>query len=390
MNMRTLLTTCLAAAVTCGVALGETEVKVGDPAVTIDVRVGPDAPDKAATGGWLGVRIMPIPAPLAAHLKTRGAGVMVGNLVEGSPAHKAGLKRYDVIVAMDGKAVEDGPALVKAVRGHKAGQKVALSVIQKGTKKTVAVVLSKPVPVGQAKLVHKDDEPAMWRDVLRVHPQIMLRKGAGNWEKMDDKNLPEHIRKMLKSLPKVDPGKGGPNIRMSAKTVIRRKDAEGRDIQIEQDQTGEITVTRKKVDADGKETDDVSKYKDADALQQMDTEAYEIYKKSGVRAFSRAGGKMFKLELPNVIIGGHGAIDYRKLHKDIRERILKDLGRMNLPDDVRKQIEEQLDQGLGDEDDRDEKDRTPEKQDERQDRKSGKNTPQDDKTRQPRKEASPV
>ena len=348
MKTRTLLTTCLAAVLACGVAFGEAEVKVGEGTVTIDVRGGGDAPDKAAAGGWLGVRIMPVPAPLAAHLKTQGAGVMVANLVVGSPAHKAGLKRYDVIVAMDGKAVEDGAALVRAVRGHKAGDKVALSVIQKGLKKTVPVALTAPVPAGQAKLVHKDDEAAMWKDVLRLHPQIMLRKGAGNWEKMDDKNLPEHIRKMLKSLPDMTPGKGGADIRMSTKTVIRRKDAEGRDIQIEQDQTGEITVTRKKLGADGKETDDVSKYKDADALGQMDKEAHEIYKQSGVRIFSEIGGGRVKLALPNIIIGGRGAIDHRKLHKDIRERILKDFDRMNLPDDLRKRIKEQLDRGFAD------------------------------------------
>ena len=119
MTMRTLLTTCLAAALACGLALGETEVEVGDGRVTIDVRVGPDAPDKVAAGGWLGVRIMPVPAPLAAHLKTRGAGVMVMTPEEHDEmmAVILGLSHFIAIVSADTLVKIDGLKKMETVSG---------------------------------------------------------------------------------------------------------------------------------------------------------------------------------------------------------------------------------------------------------------------------------
>ena len=146
MTTRTLLMTLMVATLACGAALGETKVTTsdgtvtkvikGDGTMTIEVRVTADD----SRGVWLGVRIMPVPAPLAAHLKSGPGGVMVGNLVKDSPAHTAGLKRYDVIVGIDGKDVNDGPALIKAISGHKAGDKVKIAVVQKGKTKTVPVV----------------------------------------------------------------------------------------------------------------------------------------------------------------------------------------------------------------------------------------------------------
>lgn len=349
MTTRRLLVALMAVVLACGAALGETQVITktgavsktikGDGTMVVEVHVG----DVAGKGPWLGVRIMPVPDALAAHIKTGQAGVMVGNLVKDSPAHKAGLKRYDVIVGIDGKDVKDGPALMKAVRDHKAGDKVALAVVKKGRKKTVPVVLAKPVPADQAKFVYKDDAPAVFRDELRLHPQIILRKGAGNWEKMDGKNLPEEIRKWLRDIPRMKIDPNGQQIQMKMRTVIRKKDSEGRDVRIEQDETGQITVTRTTIDADGKKTEDVSTYKNADELRKMDKDAYELHKSSSARAMTAigVGGKGITLGIPNIVVGG-GTVDGGKLTKEIHEQLLKSIGKMNLPEEVRKQITEQL------------------------------------------------
>jgi len=353
MTIRTLLMTLMVTALACGVALGETKVTASDGAVTkvikgdgtmtIEVRVNADD----SRGVWLGVRIMPVPAPLAAHLTSGPSGVMVSNLVKDSPAHKGGLKRYDVIVGIDGKDVKDGPALIKALRGHKAGDKVKIAVVQKGKTKTVPIVLAKPVPAAEAKLVHKDDGADVFREELRLHPQIIFGGGQGKWKQMDDKNLPEELRKLMKDLPHLKIEPDGANIQMKTRTVIRKKDSEGRDVQIEQDETGQITVKRTTIGEDGKKTEDVSTYKDADELRKMDKEAYEVHKSSNVRAFSaaRVGGKGIMIGRPNIIVGGGaGAIDGAKLSKEIREQLLKSIGTMNLPEDVRKQIMDQLKQ----------------------------------------------
>ena len=351
MSKRTLLTTLMVTALASGIASGQTVVKSGDGTIRVEVRVS--AADEKGGGGWLGVRIVPVPPPLAAHLKTRTAGVMVGNLVKDGPAHKAGLERYDVIVAVDGKAVEDGSALVKAIGALKPGRKVDLAVVRKARKTTLQVVVGKPVPAERAQLVHKDEAPSGWQDVLRVHPRMIFRKGADAWERMDGKNLPEEIRKLMRSIPEIKIDTDGPNVRVIAKTVVHVKDDKGRDVQIEKDETGQITVRRKTVDKDGNETEDVSNFKDADALREMDKEAYDLLKKSHVNIFTT--GKRFRLDIPKIRAFGRGAIDHRKLRKDIHEKLLENLERMNIPDNIRKMIREQIEAGNADPEDQAEK-----------------------------------
>jgi len=341
MTTRTLLVTLMTAALACGAALGETKVitntgavsKVikSDGTMTVEVRMEAGAPK----GPWLGVRIMPVPAPLAAHLKSGGAGVMVGNLVKDSPAHKAGLKRYDVIVGVDGRDVKDGPALIEAIRAHKAGDKVALAVVKKGRKKTVPVVLAKPVRADQAKFVYKEDAANVFREELRLHPQIILRGGGGNWEKMDDKNLPEEIRKLMKALPRMKIEPGGQQIHMKTRTVICKKDAEGNDVRIETDETGQITVTRTKIDANGKKSEDVSTYKNADELRKKDKEAFGLHNIHIAQGLPAIGGwgKGIVTGIPNV------TVDAKSL-KEAHEQLLKSIEKMDIPEEVRKQIRE--------------------------------------------------
>jgi len=57
---------------------------------------------RADDPAWLGVRLGPIPEALAAHLKD-ARGAIVDDVVQGSPAEKAGLKRFDMIVAVGGR-----------------------------------------------------------------------------------------------------------------------------------------------------------------------------------------------------------------------------------------------------------------------------------------------
>lgn len=347
MTMRTLLTTLTALALTCAIASGETFVTTVPGTVTIrgTVTIKDSTGDQADGGGWLGVRIMPVPPALAAHLKTKAAGAMVGNLIKDAPAHKAGLKRYDVIVSVGDKAVHDGQALIKAVRSHKPGQNVLLGVVRKGRKKSVSVVLGKPIATDKATFVHKEDAFGLYQqDVLRVHPQIIVRQHAGDWKKMDGKQLPRAIWDLLKTIPEIRVDKDSPQIRTVLRTIMRKKDSQGLDIEIEQDQTGRVTIRRTTVDDSGKETQKVSTYKDMNELRRKDKEAYELFKNIAINVFPGvAGGRRFHLDIrKDSPFVGRILIDHLKLRKDIREQLLKAIDMMDIPDDVRKQIKEQL------------------------------------------------
>jgi len=378
MTIRTLVAILAVAAMSCAIASGETVTKTYKGGVTVssspEVKVSVSSSSHKPTprgsgGGWLGVRMSPVPAPLAAHLKSKSMGAMVANLVKDSPAHKAGIKRYDVIVGVDDGPIKDGRGLIKAVSGRKPGDKVKLWVIRNGEKTQVPVVLGKPVPFDKVKLVHKENFPdpfKVQRDVTRLHPHVMLRKKGGDWERMVGKDLPEEIRKMLKSIPKnIAPG-AGTNVSVSAKTVIHTKDSNGTDVRIEQDETGKITVCRKQRDDDGNEAAETKTYKDREQLRLSDPEAFDLLKKSNVKIFTSVKpdpmGKRPKGKMPEIkLFDRHGKMDADKLRNEILEKLLKSFEKMDLPEDVKKQLKQQLQINIqirGDKDDaKDEKPR---------------------------------
>ena len=77
-------------------------------------------------------------------------GLPVGPRVEsinpGSCAEKAGLKVGDVITACDGEAVENNPALLAALKRHRAGDTIELTVFRAGAELTLSVTLDEKPP----------------------------------------------------------------------------------------------------------------------------------------------------------------------------------------------------------------------------------------------------
>jgi serine protease Do len=96
------------------------------------------------TRGWLGVLIQPLTPDLAKQFGVKaGEGVVVGDIVEGGPAEKAGLKTGDVIQAVGGKPVNDVRGLQRLVAAIRPGAQVEVKVHRQGK----PVVLN--VTVGQ-------------------------------------------------------------------------------------------------------------------------------------------------------------------------------------------------------------------------------------------------
>jgi hypothetical protein len=104
-------------------------------AVVMTLEDNTAAPEPAPV--WIGVRMAPAPAALKAHL-SRGE-LMVANVVTDSPADRAGLERYDVIVSVDGRTIEDGAALVDAIVAAEPGRPCALVLIRGGREQTLQI-----------------------------------------------------------------------------------------------------------------------------------------------------------------------------------------------------------------------------------------------------------
>ena len=86
--------------------------------------------------GYLGVHIQDLTEQLGGHFKIKdGKGVLVSEVVEDSPAEKAGLKAGDVITKVDDKKVASASELSEAVRSYEPESKVTVSVVRDGKTK---------------------------------------------------------------------------------------------------------------------------------------------------------------------------------------------------------------------------------------------------------------
>lgn len=68
-------------------------------------------------------------------------GVVVGQVVSGSPAAKAGLRPRDVITAVDGQPIVDETTLGRALNKHKPGERAQLSVVRGDQQQAIEVTL---------------------------------------------------------------------------------------------------------------------------------------------------------------------------------------------------------------------------------------------------------
>ena len=94
------------------------------------------------SGPRLGVSIHPMSEDLRAYFKApKGQGLLVDAVMDDTPAAKAGIRAGDVIVKVDGQAIEDVGDIGRALSEHEAGDKVPVEVIRDGARETVDVTL---------------------------------------------------------------------------------------------------------------------------------------------------------------------------------------------------------------------------------------------------------
>jgi len=95
------------------------------------------------TRPWLGVALQQVTPDVADILGLQNQeGAVVAQVVNGSPAARAGLQKYDVILQMDGQPVKDPNDLVAKVQTMKVGQQVQLQVFRRGQTLNINLVLA--------------------------------------------------------------------------------------------------------------------------------------------------------------------------------------------------------------------------------------------------------
>lgn len=92
--------------------------------------------------GWLGVSIQTVDESLAKGLNLDDpGGVVVSQVVDNSPAERAGLQTEDVILTLNGRKVKDNSQLSADIAAMAPGSQANFTILRDGRKREIAVTL---------------------------------------------------------------------------------------------------------------------------------------------------------------------------------------------------------------------------------------------------------
>ena len=99
------------------------------------------------TRGFLGVGIQDVPRDIASSVGLdRPRGALVTEPTEGGPAEKAGLRRGDVIISVDGREIRDALDLSRTIASRDPGTAVSITFVRGGEEQTIEVTLDRLEP----------------------------------------------------------------------------------------------------------------------------------------------------------------------------------------------------------------------------------------------------
>lgn len=174
------------------------------------------APALAATRGWLGVYTQEVTAELRDALDLSSDGALVTNVVAGSPAERAGLRKGDVITSVDRRTVDSPAELSERIGESSPGESVSLEVNRKGDHLTLAVRL------GERPQADDDDDlaptpaPAPMAPRAPKAPRAPRAPTEMRWHSSEDGDVaPDAIREHLREIvPDLDLEHVGPGKHM--------------------------------------------------------------------------------------------------------------------------------------------------------------------------------
>ncbi len=94
---------------------------------------------------WLGLTLQALTPPLMGELELiDDRGALIADVVEGSPADRAGLRPLDVIIGAENRVIEGPAELLEIVRAHRPGDTMALVVWRDAQQLHVSIELAAP------------------------------------------------------------------------------------------------------------------------------------------------------------------------------------------------------------------------------------------------------
>ena len=131
--------------------------------------------------GWIGVYVQQVTPEIAESLNLKDdSGALVADITADGPAEKAGLKRGDIIVEVNGTKIDEMPELPKLVASYAPGTKTKMKVIRDGKEKVLSIKLGELPENGAKVSSRKQDnevEKKLGLIVQNITPQIKNRLG---------------------------------------------------------------------------------------------------------------------------------------------------------------------------------------------------------------------
>lgn len=169
-----------------------------------------EQPDIAAKPWRIGLMVEPVSDTLRNHLDLpEKSGVIVTQCLDGGPAAKAGIKKNDVILAVNGRPVGSiEPLRDSVMESAKTGKELRLSTLQKGQRREVVIKPDMPKPpVDRPRMANPApmQNPAA-EAMMREHQQMVRRMAEQNKELMmrmeKQQNELNRLRQQVEELTK--------------------------------------------------------------------------------------------------------------------------------------------------------------------------------------------
>lgn len=127
--------------------------------------------------GWLGIAPGEITPDLAAAMDLPNRkGVVVQQVIDGTPAEKYGMKQGDVIVKFNGQQVDDVQQFMFLVGQTRPNSEVNIDVVRNGAPKSLAVRLAErdEAQLASANSVQQEEEPNSWLGMTLATATVAL------------------------------------------------------------------------------------------------------------------------------------------------------------------------------------------------------------------------
>ena len=131
--------------------------------------------------GWLGVMLQPLTDELiqAMSLEKGTEGVVIADVVKGSPAEAAGIEKGDVMVEMDGIKIDSADTAVEHVREKAPGDKVKIVLIRGGKKAIVTAELGARPAAEMGKEAQKEAQEEYYDIKIPRAERVFKQVGLG-------------------------------------------------------------------------------------------------------------------------------------------------------------------------------------------------------------------